>query len=112
LVLRPNVDLDRARSLLIQFGSELRNLLLSSFEARMERLDQCVAVVLVRDRFGPGLGLRRDLLYRFYRLRGRRGLRLRREREFRHGRHFLHGFDSDGLRHGRRDLCGLGDRRP
>jgi hypothetical protein len=105
------VDLDRARSLLIQFGSELRNLLLPSFEARMEGLDQCVAIVVVRDRFGPGLGLRRGLLHRFYRLRGRRGLRLRQEREFRQRRHFLHGFDSPGLRHGRRDLCGLRDRR-
>src|SRR5437660_518583 len=46
LVFGPNVNLDGTRPLRIQFGAELRDLLLSSLEARMEGFDQCFAVVV------------------------------------------------------------------
>jgi hypothetical protein len=111
LVFRPNVNLDRARPLRVQLGAELRNLLLPSFETRMERLDQCFAVVVVRERVGPRLGLRRRLLLGLYGLGGGRGLRLGQEREVGQRRNLWYGFEGDGLRHRRRDLEGLDDRR-
>jgi hypothetical protein len=111
LVFRPNVNLDRTRPLRIQFGAELGDLLLPSFETCMEGLDQCFAVVVVRDGVGPRLGLRRGPLRGLYGLRGRCGLRLGHERELGQRRNLRHGFDGDGLRHRRRDLEGLDDRR-
>jgi hypothetical protein len=111
LVFRPNVNLDRTRPFRIQFGAELRDLLLASFETRVEGLDQCFAVVVVRDRFGPRLGLRRGFLRGLYGLGGRCGLRLGQERELGRRRNLWHGFDGDWLRQQRRYLEGLDDRR-